>query len=137
MSFFDSRNHAHFMGRLAKEPMEFDNGRLGFSIAVSNETAKAKDAEPFWPNFFVGGQPAEYMKKFCGKGDLLVICARYVEWKGKDGERKSGFDVVSLSKVATKARDEGAKDGDAPPPPARGGKPVRNRNDDRDFDIPF
>lgn len=135
MSFFDTRNHAHFMGRLAKEPTEFANGRLGFSIAVSNESSKAKDAEPFWPNFFVGGQPAEYMKKYCAKGDLLVICARYVEWK-KDDEKRNGFDVVSISKLSTKGKAEG-EDEDRP---ARGGgkpQPRPDKRDAQDFDIPF
>lgn len=142
MAFSDVRNKYQAIGRLGGPLKEVGNDRYVFSIAVSD--GAGKDRKPFWPSFFVSGQAAEFMNKYCNKGDLLIVEARYVEWEGKDGSRKNSFDAVSVSKLGG-GREEGQEQSRNSGNSGNSGRSQStnrpnnssSRDDDGDYDIPF
>lgn len=134
MAFYRPDNMCQFIGRLGKPPKEIRDGRYAFSIAVSNPPDReGKESQPDWPPFYVSGQPADFLNKYCSKGDLLIVTAQYRTWKDKDDNYRHGFDVTQLSKLGGGSSDRDSSSGS--PKKTVAAKP--NKADDNDTDIPF
>lgn len=143
MAFFDARNHCQFIGRLGKEAHSIAEDRYAFSVAIRDPKDANKD--PTWLDCYVSGPSAKYMQEFTKKGDLVLVSARYIQWKSKkDDTYRHGFDVISVNKIAPAAgdRQETQQEQAAPPAPPRQAAPAPaktrdKRAEENDYDIPF
>lgn len=83
------------------------NGRIGqdFTLkktqngksVVTISLAVQYDKETTWVNVVAWNQGADALDRFCSKGSFIGVEGRLTmrEWEGKDGEKKSRYEVVA------------------------------------------
>lgn len=143
MAYHDPQNHCQFLGRLSKEVKVIKEGRGVFNLAIKSSYTD-KDKEPYWPSFFVDGKSLDFMQKYTSTGDLILVTAKYVEWKDKEGKRTHAFDVVTVNKVGSKGENKpdnrdtrDTRDTREYKDPRESKREERRREEDNDYDIPF
>ena len=114
------------IGRLGRDPEAFttraDKQGARFSMAIDNPFGEKDDQgkpRPDWFNVTCFGQSAEFALRFLRKGAQVAVRGdvHLNEWE-KDGQKRSGLDVMADRVEAVGPKQEGASAPQQRPAPA-------------------
>ena len=115
-----SVNKVILVGRLGRDPeTRFTGGGqavANFSVAT-DETFKDKNGErqkrTEWHKIVVWGKQAEIAQQYLKKGSLIFIEGRIQsrEWQGKEGQKRTSFEIVATNFRMLGGKSDGAAAG--------------------------
>ena len=106
------------MGRLARDVEIRENGDMKiatFTVAVNRDRSKENDATDF-SRCVTFRQSAEFVSKYCSKGDMIAVEGRLSvrQYKDKDGNNRSTTEVIANRISFCGSRREAGKADNSP-----------------------
>jgi single-strand DNA-binding protein len=135
------------LGRIGrKQDKNLPNGVAVSELAVATDKKiKNKQSQQYekvttWHNVTVYGSAAEFLHKYCGKGDMVLIHGEneLQTWEGKDGKKQYKYYVKAnhIRKIMDNQNKDGAPQGQ-PANNETAAFPSTGNNDFVDDDLPF